>query len=166
MSSRRMIQVPFGPHGQTVSRLAPLGSPAAYKTYGALSPLSTHWRDATCEEAACAAFLAGWVTTADLTTAGGQRMAHFITHDKTRSWSLQRVTATLVKFVFGPGQRCFPSQVSPHRVRMDRPPRFLVRDGDFRGNPTGFTREHKNGEQWAEDSAETLDRVRTLRQRG
>lgn len=164
--ARRMIAVPFGAHGQTVSRLAPVASPAAYKTYGALSPLSTHWRTATCEEADCEAYRSGWVTTVDLSTPEGQAMAHFITHDKTRRWTLQKLSATLVKFVYGPGQRCFTSQREPHKVRSGRPPRWLVRDGDFRGNPTGLVREHRHPEFWVEDQQETLDRVRTLRQRG
>ena len=56
---RHMIAVPFGPHGQTVSRLAPLGDPRAYKTYGASMPLRTHWRAGTCEEAACEALCLG-----------------------------------------------------------------------------------------------------------
>lgn len=160
--ARRMIAVPFGPAGQTVSRLEPLGSPGAYKTYGAVSPLSTHWRTGTCEEAGCDAYRSGWVTTVDLSTELGQKQAHYITHDKTRSWTLQRVSVTLVKFVFGPGQQCF----TRHKVRTSRPPRFLVRSGDFRGNPDGFRREHRNGRDWAEDQQETLDRVAVLRQRG
>lgn len=161
-----MIQVPFGPHGQTVSRIAPVGSPGSYKTYSAVMPLATHWRAATCEEAGCDAYALGWVTTVDLSTQDGQRMAHLIAHDKTRRWTLQKVSPTLVKFVFGPGQRCFPSQVTPHRVRVDRPPRFIARDGDFRGNPTGRHLVHKRAEDWIEDQQETLDRVAARRQRG
>ena len=156
-----MIAVPFGPDGQTVSRLSPLGSPGSYKTYGAVSPLRTHWRPGTCEEADCGAWREGWVTSADLTTTEGQRIAHFITHDKTRRWTLQKVTATYVKFIFGPGQRCF----TPHQVRSARPPRWLVRDGDFR-TPQAPAREHKRPEFWVEDQQETIARVEAIRQRG
>lgn len=157
-----LIQVPYGSHGQTVSRIAPVGDPRAYKTYGAVMPLSTHFRDGTCEEAGCDAYRSGWVTTVDLSTADGQKMAHFIKEDRTRRWTLQKVSPTLVKFVFGPGQRCFRR----HRVRLERPARFLARDGDFRGNPTGRVTEHKRVEHWLEDQQETLDRVAALRQRG
>src|ERR1700733_771451 len=102
--ARRMISVPFGPHGQTVSRLAPLGDPRAYKTYGASMPLRTHWRTGTCEEAGCEAHRSGWVTTVDLSTDLGQKQAHYIMHDKSRRWTMQRVSLTIVKFVYGPGQ--------------------------------------------------------------
>ncbi len=157
-----MIQVPFGSRGQTVSRIAPVGDPRAYRTYGASMPLRTHWRRATCEEAGCDAYRSGWVTTVDLSTELGQAQAHYITHDKTRRWTVQQAAPTLAKFVFGPGQTCF----GEHKVRLDRAPRFLVKDGDFRGNPTGYSREHKNAEHWIEDQQETLDRVAARRQRG
>lgn len=157
-----LIQVPYGVHGQTVSRIAPVGPPQAYKTYGAVMPLRTHWRPATCEEAACDAYRSGWVTTVDLSTADGQRMAHFIKGDKTRRWTVQKISPTLVKFLFGPGQKCF----KPHQVRTGRPPRLLVRDGDFRGNPTGRVTRHARVEDWIDDQQETLGRVASLRQRG
>lgn len=161
-----LIQVPFGDYGQTVSRIAPVGSPQAYKTYTALSPLGTHFRTATCEEAGCEQYRSGWVTTVDLSTTDGQKMAHFIQHDKTRRWTMQKVSATLVKVIYGPGQRCLRSQAEPHRVRNDRAPRFIARSGDFRGNPDGRKTVHTSAQFWIEDQQETLDRVRTRLQRG
>ena len=148
-----MLRVPFGPHGQTVSRLAPLGDPRAYKTYGAVSPLSTHWRPATCEEADCEAFLHGWVTTVDLSTPEGQQMAHFITHDKTRRWTVQKVSATLVKFIYGPGQRCF----AEHRTR---PGTLLVHQGGR------VAREHVSLADLAEDYTEHMGGIADQQARG
>lgn len=151
---------PFG--AVTLNRIPPQGDPQHYKTYGALSPLSTHFRNGTCEEADCLAYREGWVTTVDLGTELGQRQARYITHDKTRRWTLQKVSDRMVKFVFAAGQQCYRK----HRIRIDRPARFLVRGGDWRGNPTGFRREHKRAEDWVEDQIETLDRIETARNRG
>lgn len=159
---RQMIQVPFGSYGQTVSRLMPVGSPQAYKTFTASMPLRSHFRPATCEEAGCDQYRSGWVTTIDLSTLDGQKMAHLVQHDKTRRWSIQKVTPTLVKVIYGPGQRCF----RPHQVRNDAPPRFIARSGDFRGNPDGRKTVHTSAEFWIEDQQETLDLVRTRLQRG
>lgn len=159
---RAMIQVPFGIRGQTISRIAPVGPPQAYKTYAASMPLRTHFRRATCEEAGCEQYRSGWVTTIDLSTTDGQKMAHFVQHDKTRRWTLQKVSPVLVKVVYGPGQRCFKS----HQVRNDRPPRLIARSGDFRGNPDGRKTVHTSAQFWIEDQQETLDLVQARLQRG
>jgi hypothetical protein len=157
-----MIQVPFG--NATVSRNAPLMRPQAYKTYGVSMPLSTHWRKATCEEAGCTSYLEGFVTTLDLSTPTGAKLADIIRHDKTRKHSMQQVSATMAKFVFPPGTECFRS--FQHKVPVGRPSRFIVRGGNFLGNPDGHKRVFKNGEEWTDDFSGHLDRLNNQRNRG
>jgi hypothetical protein len=54
--------------------------------------------------------------------------------------------------VFDAGQPCF--RASQHRARVDRPPLYIVRDGDYRGNPRGTkARLHQNPANWVEDFA-------------
>lgn len=158
-----VVQVPFG---QTlVSRIAPAMPAASYKTYGMSMPLRTHWRPATCDEAGCEAYRHGWVTTTDLSTALGQRQAEYIRHDRSRRHQEQRTGPNEVKFVFGPGQRCFAA--SGHRVPLERPARFYVADGDWRGNPRGTpVRVHVRAEDWVDDFATHQDRIATAIQKG
>jgi hypothetical protein len=161
----RLIQVPFGSRGQTVTRIAPLMGAEHYKTYGMARPLKTHWRPATCEEAGCLPYRKGWVTTVDLTTDLGQRQYHFITHDRERRYSVQRVTATLLKFTYGPGFPCF--RRSEHRLPVERPARFYVAEGDFRGNPRRVpVRVHTRAEDWVEDFSGHQDKLVTALGRG
>jgi hypothetical protein len=159
---RGMVQVPFG--NTFVSRLAPLASPLAYKTYQMKLPLATHWRSATCEEADCPDFANGFVTKLDVSTGQGAILADMIRKGKTgRSFTENRPPGTITEFTFPPGTPCF---AGGHKVRVERPATFLTVGGDWRGNPAGQRRVHKNGTEWAEDCAEHLDRINTERNRG
>jgi hypothetical protein len=158
-----VIQVPFG--NTMVTRLAPAMGPEHYKTFGMAMPRATHWRPATCEEVDCPNYLSGWVTTVDLSTELGQRQHHYLTHDTERRPSVQRVSLTLVKFVYGPGFRCFRS--GEHVVPLGRPPRLYVAGGDFRGNPRGTpTRVHTRAEAWVDEFATHQDQLATAIGRG
>jgi hypothetical protein len=126
---------------------------ANYKTYTWQAPLRTHFRPATCEEIDCEAYIYGWVSTFDLSTDLGLKQYEHCRRDKERSFSMQRVSMNMVKFIYKPGNRCFRSK--DHRAPIGKPPRFLVVGGDWRGNPRGTpTRVHRNGMEWAEDFAE------------
>lgn len=142
-----------------------------YQTYRMLAPLRTHWRVVSCDQAECAAYQFGWVTTVDLATKLGQKQADFIRHDRSRSHTEQRVSESLVKFVFGPGQRCFATAgpefpAGTHKVRNLRPHRYLVVGGDFRGNPRGDFREHRRAEDWVEDFSGHQDLISAAIQQG
>jgi len=158
-----MVSVPFG-HTR-VNRIAPDAGPEHFKTYGASMPLATHWRRATCAEVDCDAYLNGWVSTFDLGTDLGQRQYDYCTHDRERRYSVQRVSMTVVKLLYGPGQRCFRS--GDHRVPLERPARLYVAGGDWRGNPRRIpVRVHKRPEDWVEDFSEHQARVAAIKQRG
>lgn len=155
--------VPFGQ--ATVSRIDPVGPAHAYKTYGMSMPLRTHWRQVSCEEIGCEAYLHGWVSTFDVSTELGQRQFAFCRMDRTRSYSLQRPSVSLVKLVYAPGNTCF--RRDEHRVPLQRPARFYVAGGDFRGNPRGIPlRVHQRAEDWCEDFAEHQDRLSAAIERG
>lgn len=144
-------------------RIAPLMPATAYKTYQIRMPLSTHWVDVTCEDFECGAYLHGWVTTIDERTDLGRKQAHYIRNMAGRSFKESRSGLGLVEFEFRPGQPCF----AKHKVRGDRPEVFIVRDGDFRGNPRGTpARVHKNGREWVEDFSEHLDTINTEIEKG
>lgn len=153
--------------GQQPRRHVPQLGPEFFKTYQWTAPVRTHWRPATCEEFECEDFLKGFVLTVDLSTELGQKQFHYVTHDKSRKHSMQRVTATLVKFVYGPGNDCFEPKRSTHRVPIGRPPFYLVSGGDWRGNPRGTPRfMHRRPEDWIDDFATHQDKLAEVQQRG
>jgi hypothetical protein len=141
-----------------------IAGPENYKSYMMRAPLRTHWRPASCEEVDCASFLYGFVTTVDLTSDLGQRQYEYLSHDKERSFHMQRVSMEIVKFVYGPGNRCFSS--NKHRTAIGRPPRLLVVGGDWRGNPRREKRVHANVDDWVDDARNHQDRIATIIQRG
>lgn len=143
-------------------RIPPALPVTAMKTYHIAAPLSTHWRPASCAEVDCLAYLHGWQTSCDETTDLGARQAHYIRHDRSRKHTERRAETGLTVFEFAAGQTCFTS----HRLPVGRPERFLVVGGDFRGNPTGFRREHTKPDFWVEDMAGNLDDIRTRHERG
>ncbi len=135
-------------------RPIPAIGPEFYKTYTMAAPLASHWRQATCEEYECDKFLHGFVLTVDVSTELGQQQAYYVRHDKTRRCSEQKLSDTLIKFVYGPGNDCFDPERSTHRVPIGRPPYYLVVDGDWRGNPRGTTPyHHRRADDWVEDFA-------------
>jgi len=143
----------------------PQGPPQAYKTYGLSMPLKTHWRSATCEEADCAAYRCGWVSTFDLSTDLGQKQYAYCKDDRTRSFSVQRPSLNLVKLTYGPGNACFDA--GKHRVPLERPARLYVADGDWRGNPWRTRpRVHHRAEDWVDDFSTHQDRLAAAIQKG
>jgi hypothetical protein len=152
-----------------VSRIIPARGPEAFKTYSVVMPLATHFRPATCGEAHCPDLTYGWKTTVDESTVLGQRQAHFIRHDQTRSFTEERTPDTLTVFTFGPGQPCFinPPTGAGHRVPLHRPARYLVTGGDWRGNPRGTPRRvHASAEDWVDDFANHQETIAAAIRKG
>lgn len=113
-----------------LNRVPPKLPAAAMLTHLVAMPLLTHWRRATCEEIGCLAHRYGWT----LQRAGldDEDMA-LLRASKRRFREELGDGGSLL--VFEAGQPCL--KASEHRVQMDRPPLFIARDGDFRGNPRG-----------------------------
>lgn len=158
-------------------RLTPKLPASGFKTYNISMPAETHHRPATCAESECPAHLRGWVTIlpagSDLISVlktSGRRYREHRDHlplavvrqmpgheDDTADLSIGE---GLVAFYFEPGQSCF--QESTHTVPLERPALYVVRDGDWRGNPRRTPpRVHTRPEDWVEDFAGHQDRLKT-----
>lgn len=159
-----MAAIPRQPHafaGATAARRLP---PHAVKTYEIARPRGTHTRPATCTEVGCDARARGWRTLADERTPEGRRIAHQVRQvarpvdtvlapavaARVRRYVEQTTPEGITEFDFPAGQECFAA----HRVALDRPALYIVREGDYRGNPRGGTPfRHHSGADWVEDSA-------------
>ncbi len=138
-------------------RIEPVGPASAYKTYAIASPISTHYRDGTCDEAGCLAHRHGWQTNVDESTDLGQKQAHYIRKQSGRRYTDRKTELGLTAFTFEAGQRCFTT----HKVPLDRPEFYAVRGGDWRGNPRGTgTRLHTGPDPWVNDFGTHQDRLK------
>ncbi|MFI0236324.1 hypothetical protein [Streptomyces sp. NPDC016845] len=129
-----------------INRIDPNMPVQAYQTYSITSPKDTGVR-AACEQVGCAAWRHGWESAIDERTELGARQAHYIRTQSRRTFREQHTAAGITVFRFEPGQRCF----ADHQTR---PEIYAVRDGDWRGNPTGKTRTHQRAADWVEDFGE------------
>ncbi len=127
------------------------------QSYRISAPLRTHWRPASCAEYECDAYLHGWRTVVPADSPA----AEYIRHDTTRRHAETREPGGLACFTFEPGQRGFAGPAHDHRVPTGRPERLTVRDGDWRGNPTGRIREHTRPEDFVDDFANHQQRLAT-----
>lgn len=133
------------------------------KTYQVALPKKTHYRPATCEEVDCQPYRYGFATTVDESTELGQRQAHYIRKVAGRKYTETRGEA-LTMFDFEAGQPCFST--AEHVVPLDRPGLFIVRDGDWRGNPSGRTRTHAYASDWVEDFQDHQQQIADRVERG
>lgn len=135
-----------------VNRIEPQLGPEGYKTYQLIAPRATHTRPASCEEVQCRHHANGWKTTVPL---GSDDEA--LIRRAGRAF-VATVDGGMISFTFHAGQPCF--RASSHRVPLERDPHFLVRGGDYRGNPMGTpTRQHTRPADWVEDFAEHQIRI-------
>lgn len=152
-----------------MTALGPQLPPEYAKTYQVLQPLATHYRDATCMEVSCTRLENGWLSAIDETTSLGQAQAYYIRHESGRRFTEYKATpkqvvgpngievmeyekaigGLLTIFVFVPGQKCFEQ----HRVSLDRPAHFLIRDGHSGLNPRGTPPIIRNARDWVDDFA-------------
>ncbi|GAA3718293.1 hypothetical protein [Streptomyces tremellae] len=118
----------------------------AYQTYSIRQPRDTAVVTA-CEQAGCEQWARGWDTPVDESTELGRQQAAYIRGQSRRTFRELRAQGGVTVFRFEPGQRCF-------REHRTRPQLFAVRDGDYRGNPTGRVRQHSRPQDWVEDFGE------------
>lgn len=147
-----------------VFRVIPKIAPEHYQTFAIKAPVQTHTRKATCAEVDCQMAEKGWVTVVDLGTELGQKQAYYIKHQSGRSYTKEATpNPNVVRLIFKGGQECFQE----HRVSLDRPANFIVKGGDWRGNPRGTAvRRHTKPEYWVEEMQENLQAVRKVKDRG
>lgn len=143
---------------QQVNRHAPLGPSSAYVTYSISMPPDTGLKF-TCQEVGCEYWRDGWETTVDEAADLGKAQASYIRWQSGRTFKETRTGDGLTVFRFESHQRCFKD----HDTLPDL---FVVRDGDWRGNPTKRGRVHANGLDWAEDFIEHEGALADIRARG
>jgi hypothetical protein len=132
-----------------VNRILPNLPVGSYKTYQLSAPRGTHWRPSTCDEADCEFYVNGWSTAIDESTELGKGQAYYIRNQSGRRFTEDR-HGSLTTFRFEAGQTCF----AEHEARLDRPELYIVRGGDWRGNPTGEVRQHTRASDWVDDFAD------------
>lgn len=125
------------------------------QTYTIAQPARTHFTVVSCEAFGCPAWLGGFEILADEATDLGRAQAAYLRSQKDRVCVESRRDAGMTVFTFPAGTVCYQT----HRVRNDRPELFIVRGGDWRGNPTGQTRTHANADDWQEDFAQHQDEL-------
>jgi hypothetical protein len=143
-----------------LNRLDPVGKVWDYRTFQVMSPLSTHWRPATCAEVDCPQYLKGWKVRVEGLP---PEMVH-TAKTSGRKYTELHVAEGENWLVYEAGQPCF--KASEHRKLLDRQEIYIARDGDFRGNPTGNVRKHTKPEFWIEDMQENNSKVAERLQRG
>ncbi|MFE7973009.1 hypothetical protein [Streptomyces shenzhenensis] len=134
--------------GAQLFRIAPTMGPEAYKTYAMVSPLATHFRQATCAEVGCDHYRQGWRVRVQALTPDLLHAAR----TSGRKYTEQQIADGETYLVFEAGQACF--KASQHRAPVGRPPLYLVGDGDYRGNPRGTKPRQLTPGHWVEDFAE------------
>lgn len=147
--------------GHRITRIEPAAPPEAYRSFQILAPLNSHWRPATCEQAGCIPYREGWVTRVDEGTDLGKGQAYYIRNQSGRRYREER-HASMTTFRFEPGQPCF--RYKDHRVPLERPSLFVVRDGDWRASQN--RRVHASAEDWVDEFANHQDQIADLRQKG
>lgn len=142
----------------SMNRIQPLHDVAAYQTYSIQTPPDTLIK-AACEEVGCEQWRLGWESTIDEATELGQRQAAYIRHRSGRTFRELKAPTGLTVFRFEPHQRCF-------REHQTRPELYAVRDGDWRGNPTGRVRQHTRAADWVEDFGEHQQQIADQHEKG
>lgn len=138
-----------------LNRLEPQMPAAAYKTYAVSRPAATHWRTVSCQAVECPNHLRGWRITIDLSTKVGQEQARYIRDHSGRKYEKVIQSGTLVTLEFPAGQQCF----TEHRIPLDREPLYLVKGGDYRGNPLHIATQRRSARSWVDDFGEHQQRL-------
>lgn len=140
-----------------MTRIDPLMPASSYKSYKITAPVSTHWRDGTCEEAGCEQYQQGFELVIDESSPLGAFQADYVRGDRSRRCTEERRPDGMTVFTYAPGQKCF----TPHKVRLEREENFLITGGDWRGNPRGTPAQALRSDQWVDDFATHQDQLAT-----
>ena len=111
-----------------INRVTPALPAGLMQTHQVAMPIQTHWRRASCEEVGCLAHRHGW----SLARTGLDDEDMALLEQSGRRWREEQGDDGPL-LIFEAGQPCLSA--SEHRIQVSRPPLFIARDGDFRGNP-------------------------------
>lgn len=142
----------------------PALAPEHMQTFQIAAPATTHFLEVPCDATNCDMAEHGWTMDIDLNTELGQRQARYIKRESGRKFTHESTGPGLVRLTFSSGQPCFRT----HRVRnFDVPEHYLVKGGDWRGNPRGTpTRTHTRPEHWVEDFQENSEALNEIKRKG
>lgn len=133
--------------------------PQFIKSYVLLAPRDTTVI-AACSEVGCQHWAHGWDSVIDERTLLGKSQADYIRTRSGRTFrELGAPESGVTVFRFEPFQRCF-------REHRTNPVQYVVRGGDWRGNPRHEGRLHKTAADWQEDSALHQQRIAQAIERG
>lgn len=142
----------------------------AVKTYSIVQPMETHFRVATCQEVNCSNFVNGFkVHVEKLMSMYGPEQGSGILHmmrTSGKKFTEMAISPGQTWVEFEAGQSCFDGDQGRHRLNLSRPPLFVVRGGDWRGNPRGEQRTHTSGADWADDMQNHRDKLLGAVERG
>lgn len=137
-----------------LNRAKPRLDAAQMKTYAIVAPQNTHFRPATCAEVECEAYTQGWQLRKEILSL---ELLHTV-ETSGRSYREMRIAEGETWLVFAPGQPCF--RAGAHRIRLERPELFVVRGGDWRGNPLNVEPTvHSGPDPWVDDFATHQDKL-------
>lgn len=144
--------------------------PAHMTNYVILAPPSTHFRPATCEEVQCRAFTIGWENHLDEAVPALKELADWIRSgvhgNRFEEW--RAPGSSITTFRFGPHQN--PRKFSPkhreHKVKIERPEWFGVRNADTGWDLKLHAGAENGARDWVDDFATNQDLAARKRQRG
>lgn len=141
-----------------LNRVTPLLSVDKMQTHHILAPADTHFRKATCEEVECPHYLKGW----GLPLKGLDEGDIWQAKNSGRKWTELEIKAGEKHLWFEAGQPCF--RASTHRIRIEREEVFLLRPGDWRGQPSDRKPIVFSGaDAWADSVQTNLDQIERRR---
>lgn len=141
-------------------RLPPKMPTQLYKTYAVRSPISTHFRAATCAEVDCEAYVNGW----QLRVEGLTPDLLYTAKHSGRKFKEVEVAKGETYLIFEAGQFCFAA--STHRKSLDRPEFYYTGRGDFRSFSIRKADQFAKPEEWVDSFQHHLDKINTEIQRG
>lgn len=151
---------PFGDPFANIRRI--IKTPVQHqRTFQIDQPLETHFRRATCQEVNCKAYANGWKMGFDLTDPEKVAAARAIRDKSGRTFTVELADNKVI-MTFPAGQRCFVT----HRVSLEREPIYIVRGGDFRGNPRRERTVHKTADSFVDRWDNELSTIKEIQERG
>lgn len=103
-----------------IARSTSYSNAARQTTYRAIKPISTHFRQGTCQEVSCLNYLNGWKTILPKEHDGVQ----WIRETQLRYTEVNN--ENMIEFIFEAGQECFKR--NEHYVSLDKPAIYAIRD--------------------------------------
>lgn len=156
-----------------LTRMEPVGPTQAYKTFAVRSPLSTHYRRATCAEVDCADYLHGWY----LKIEGTPEDLLYIAKHSGRRYRVGEVvievkdaedkvvtTEIFNALIFEAGQSCF--RETTHVKSLERPEFFFAGRGDHRSFSIRKAEKFDRPDHFVESFEDHLARIRRALQQG